>query len=134
MRVLVADAGGALAASAVLALSPWGHEVEVARDGLEALRKARAANPHLVLARSGLGRLSALRLLSALRAGGGDLARAAFALVAGEGEGHLREEARRLGAIALLEAPLAASDLMRLVDRVEVARGGGARGPVATQA
>lgn len=125
MRILVADGGGAFAATATLALSPWGHDVEVARDGLEALRKARARRPDLVLARSVLGRMSGLRLLSALRAGGGELARSAFALVVGEGESHLAEEARRLGALAFLDAPLSASDLMRIVDRVEATAGGG---------
>jgi two-component system response regulator MprA len=119
MRILVADDAGTLGPTCIVFLAYWGHEVEVARDGLEALRKARAWRPDLVLAHAGLERLDGVRLLSALRAGGG-LPDTEVALVGAEG--HVREMARRLGAAGFLDAPLVVPELARLVERVAAGR------------
>lgn len=117
MKVLLADGGGALAAACAGALRSWGHEVEVAQDGVEALRRARATRPDLVLARDRLERLGPLPLLAALRAGGG-LERTAFVLVVPREDPHARDEARALGATGFLGAPLAVAELSRLVERL----------------
>jgi CheY-like chemotaxis protein len=128
VRILVADDTGALAATALVFLSYWGHDVQVACDGVEALRKARAWRPELVLARVNLERMGGLCLMSALRAGG-SLAGTEFVLVGPREERH---RAQVLGAAAFLEAPLAVPELARAVARVAAlreARAGQASGP-----
>lgn len=111
MKVLVADDGGALAAAAAAC---WG-EVEVAADGLDALRRARARPPDLVLAPARLGRMSGVALLAALRAGGPR--GVAFVLVAAPEDRVARDRARALGATAVLDGPVAVSDLARVAAR-----------------
>jgi CheY-like chemotaxis protein len=110
--VLVADDGGALAAAAIAC---WGEGVEVAADGLDALRRARARPPDLVLAPARLGRMSGVSLLAAIRAGGPG--GTAFVLVAGPEDRAARERARLLGATAVLEAPVDVADLARVALR-----------------
>jgi CheY-like chemotaxis protein len=112
MRVLVADDVGDLSAAAVAC---WGEQVEVAADGLDALRRARARPPDLVLAPARLGRMSGVSLLAAIRAGGPR--GAAFVLVADRAERAARERARLLGASAILDVPLDAGDLARVAVR-----------------
>lgn len=129
MRILAAGGPEVLGAAALAALGSWGHEIEVVRDGLDALRRARAHPPGLVVAGPGLARLEPLGLLAALRAGGGAAARAAFVLVGPPGR-QAAEEARRLGAMGCLPSPVSVADLLRLVDRAAAgAPAGAARGP-----
>ena len=115
MRVLVADDRGILAPTCLVFLAWWGHEVEVARDGFEALRKARAWRPDLVLAPVRLERMGGLSLLAALRAGG--LRDAAVVLVGGADDPVSPERALRLGATAVVAEPLTATQLGRILDR-----------------
>ena len=123
MRILVADDAGTLAPTCIVFLAYWGHEVEVARDGFEALRKARAWRPDLVIARATLDRLDGLRLLSTVRAGGG--LEETDVVLAGA-DAPVREIARRLGVAGFLETPLVVPELARAVART-AARLGAAR-------
>jgi CheY-like chemotaxis protein len=103
MKVLVADDRGLLAPTCLVFLSWWGHQVEVAGDGFEALRRARAWRPDLVLAPFRLERMGGLSLLAALRAGGPREAR--VVLVVAEGDDPAApERALALGAAGVLEA------------------------------
>ena len=113
MRVLIADDRGILAPTCLVFLSWWGHEVEVAREGFEALRKARVWRPDLVLAPIRLERMGGLSLLAALRAGG--LRDTAVVLVGGGDDRVTPERALRLGAAAFVAEPLTVADLGRVL-------------------
>jgi CheY-like chemotaxis protein len=115
MRILVADDRGILAPTCLVFLAWWGHEVEVARDGLEALRKARAWRPDLVLAPVRLERMGGLSLLAALRAGG--LRETAVVLVGDEDDPVSPERALRLGATAVVPAPVTVAELGHVLER-----------------
>lgn len=127
MRVLVADDSGALAATAIVFLAWWGHDVEVVHDGIEALRRARAWPADVVLTRARLERMDGLSLLAALRAGGG-LAAPAVLLVGSGEDASARARAAQLGAAGFLPTPLVVADLARLLDRLREARAPGAAG------
>jgi CheY-like chemotaxis protein len=66
MKVLIADAAGALTPASVVLLSMWGHDVAVATDGPDALRRARAWSPDVVLVESRLERMGGLALAAAI--------------------------------------------------------------------
>ena len=116
MKVLVADDRGLLAPTCLVFLSWWGHQVEVAGDGFEALRKARAWRPDLVLAPFQLERMGGLSLLAALRAGGPREARVVLVVAEGD-DPAVPERALALGAAGVLEAPVGAADLGRVLER-----------------
>ncbi len=115
MKILVADDRGVLAPTCIVFLAYWGHEVEVAHDGLEALRKARAWKPDLILAPARLERMDGLSLLAALRAGG--LRETEFVMIGTEEDRFAWQRARQLGASAFLDAPLAVADLAAVIAR-----------------
>lgn len=117
MRVLVADDTGAVAPTAIVFLAWWGHEVEVVHDGIEALRKARAWRPDVVLATVRLERMDGLSLLAALRAGGE--VRDTHVVIVGPGaDVHARTRSAHLGAAAYLASPVAVGDLARVLERL----------------
>lgn len=129
MKILIADHGGALeAAELSMVLAAGGHEVQVAQDGLQALRTARAWSPDLLLAPVHLPRMDGLALTAALRALGGGGA-PAVVLLGPDGDHHTRSRGRALGVAAYLPLPLQPAALLQVVWRVERA----ALGPPAPQ-
>ena len=123
MKVLVADERGDLAPSCIIFLAYWGHEVAVVRDGLAALRKARAWRPDLIVAPVELGRMDGLTLAAALKAAErSSPAPTAIALAGPRGDEAARRQALAMGAVAYLELPLAVVALAEAVRRVEEAR------------
>jgi two-component system response regulator MprA len=128
MKVLVADDRGVLAPTCLVFLSWWGHQVEVVGDGFEALRKARAWRPDLVLAPFRLERMGGLSLLAALRAGGPREAKVVL-VVAAHDDPVAPERALALGAAGVLEAPVGAADLRRVLERCALTEASTARLP-----
>ena len=100
-------------------------EVQAVRDGVDALRLARAWSPALVLAAVGLPRMDGLALTAALGALGAHPA-TAIVLVGLEDDFHARSRGRELGIAAYLPLPLDPAALLRAVWRVErAAQAGG---------
>ncbi len=120
MRILVADDTGSLAATCILFLAYWGHEVEIAQDGLAALRRARAWHPDAILSRVALPVMDGLTLAAATRA---DPRLSDVAVVlAGPGDDFARLRARELGVTDYLTTPLVVAELQRLMTRVSEAQ------------
>jgi len=71
MRILVADDCRDTAETFALLLSSWGHEVETAYDGAEALARAEAACPEVALLDVAMRPLSGADVARRLRAKGG---------------------------------------------------------------
>ncbi|HEX4882664.1 MAG TPA: ATP-binding protein [Casimicrobiaceae bacterium] len=68
LRVLVVDDNADIAESTAMLLRMLGHDVETALDGLEAIERARATGPDVVLLDIGLPRMSGYDVARALRA------------------------------------------------------------------
>jgi CheY-like chemotaxis protein len=120
MRILVADQAGDLAPPCIVFLSYWGHEVEVVRDGISALRTARSWRPDLVLAPVELERMDGLTLAAALRVAG--RSSPVEVVLAGPPSAAARERALDAGAVGYLETPLSVVALANTVRRVEESR------------
>ena len=117
MKVLVADGDGALAAAGVVFLSMWGHEVAVATDGLDALRKARAWKPDVVVAEMRLARMDGVALTAAI--GTSAETHATRVVVSCRpGDDHLRRIAEGLGAAACVGSPIDVGELGRVLARL----------------
>jgi len=124
MRVLIADESGDVAASGLVFLTLWGHEVETARDGLEALRRIRTSSLDLVVAAAALPRMDGLSLAAAIRARAET--RHVAVIVAGGEESATPLRAAEIGASAWLPLPLVVSQLQQVVARLAAARERGA--------
>jgi len=128
MKILLADGAEALGAELSGLLAAGGHEVQTVRDGVSALRVARAWSPELVLAEVHLPRMDGLALTAALGALGAHPA-SAVVLVGLEDDFHARSRGRELGIAAYLPVPLDAAALLQAVWRVERAAQAGAPPP-----
>ncbi|HEX7487500.1 MAG TPA: response regulator [Anaeromyxobacteraceae bacterium] len=119
MRILVADDTGSLAATCIVFLAYWGHEVEIAQDGLAALRRARVWHPHVILSRVALPVMDGLTLAAATRADPrlGDVA----VVLAGPPDDFARMRARDLGVTGYLATPLVVAELQQLMNRLSEA-------------
>jgi len=132
MRVLIADDNGSLAPSSLIFLALWGHEVETARDGLEALRKVRSWRPDLVLAGVSLERMDGLSLTAAIRARL-ETRHVEVVLASGVEDPVARRRSEEVGAFAWIPLPLVIPDLQRVLARLRATGGtvggeGGVRG------
>jgi len=117
VTVLIADGSGAIAAPGLVFLSLWGHDVETAADGLEALRKVRAHAPDLVLASLDLARMDGLSLTAALRANPATRhVPVVLATEAGDSQGRRRIAA--VGADGCVASPLDVPELQRAMGRL----------------
>lgn len=120
-RVLVADDDPDLRASLVEALVADGFEIVQARDGQELLATLGAAlkgdlEPiDLLVSDDCMPGFSGMQVLAGLRAAGCPLP---VILVTAFGDTQLREEARRLDAVAVLEKPFDWDDLRLAVLRI----------------
>jgi DNA-binding response OmpR family regulator len=120
MKILLADDSGALGAELSAVLGAGGHEVQLAQDGVTALRAARAWSPALVLAAVDLPRMDGLALTAALGVLGGE--RPPVVVLCGRpADFHARSRGRTLGVAAYLPLPLDVSALLRVVWRAEKA-------------
>jgi two-component system, OmpR family, KDP operon response regulator KdpE len=132
MRILIADGDGALAPTCLVFFAYWGHEVEVALNGLAALRRAHSWEPDVVVSEVALDRMDGLSLTAAIQADA--RLRGTVVVLAGPAEDvHARRRARDLGVHAYLSTPLVVKDLHRLVSRLAESRGASARGLIATR-
>jgi PAS domain S-box-containing protein len=95
-RVLIADDNEDAAASLAMLLELEGHEVATARDGVEALEKAREFQPHVVLLDLGMPRLGGLETATRLRASHSGRPLLIVALT-GRGQAGDRERTRQAG-------------------------------------
>jgi CheY-like chemotaxis protein len=93
-------------------LSLWGHVVETAADGLEALRKVRARTPDLVLASLALDRMDGLSLTAALRANP-STRHVAVVLATETGDVQGRKRIAAVGADGCVASPLDVPELLR---------------------
>lgn len=120
-RVLVADDDPDLRASIVEALAADGFEIAQARDGQELLATLGAAlkgdlEPiDLLVTDNCMPGFSGMQVLAGLRAAGCQLP---VILVTAFGDTQLRDEARRLDAVAVLEKPFDWDDLRLAVLRI----------------
>jgi two-component system CheB/CheR fusion protein len=113
-RVLIVDDNVDAAKSMEMIVRAWGHPVEIARDGPEALAIAERFQPEIALVDIGLPGMNGYELASRLRA---DLARSNVKLVAvtGYGRDSDRIAARAAGFDAHLTKPADIADLERLL-------------------
>lgn len=129
MRILIVDHSGLLQGAELSAvLGAGGHEVRLVRDGIDALRVARAWPAELVVASVHQPRMDGLALVAALRALGGAAA-PEVVLCGPEQHHHARARARELGAAAYLTLPLQPTPLLQVLWRLEQA----ARAPAPPQ-
>jgi two-component system chemotaxis response regulator CheY len=112
VNVLIADGSGAIAAPGIVLLTLWGHVVETALDGLEALRKVRARAPDLVLASLALDRMDGLSLTAALRANPATR-HVQVVLATGAEDVQGRKRIAEVGADGFVVSPLDAPGLLR---------------------
>lgn len=113
-RILIADDEPSSRQGLAELLKRWGHEVEEARDGSEALKRAMEQNPDLVITDLVMPNMDGLWLLRSLREELGDIP---VVLLTGRGTIDSAVEAIREGAYDFLEKPVDASRLRMIVNR-----------------
>jgi two-component system, NtrC family, response regulator HydG len=113
-RILVADDDEASRRGLKMLLSRWDYEVEEAADGREALEKAKAFRPALVVTDLVMPALGGLDLLRALRA---ELPLAAVIVLTGHGTADAAASAMKEGAYDYLTKPVDVARLRILVQK-----------------
>lgn len=113
-RILIADDESASRKALAELLERWGHEVQEAADGAEALRRAMEYQPDLVITDLVMPNMDGLWLLRSLREELGDVP---VVLLTGRGTIDSAVEAIREGAYDFLEKPVDSSRLRVLVER-----------------
>ncbi|HET6726274.1 MAG TPA: ATP-binding protein [Gammaproteobacteria bacterium] len=114
-RVLVVDDNEDIAESMALLLRLEGHEVQIARDGLEAIETARTMRPDAILLDVGLPKLNGYEACQHIRSQpwGKDL----FVIAAtGWGQAEDRQRASSAGFSAHLTKPIDHAELARLLE------------------
>ncbi len=106
--VLIVDDEPEVTAAFAAVLAPEGYRVVIASDGLEALRRAEEAQPHIVLLDINLSGWDGLRLLGSLQALAPD---ASIIIVSGYLDAVTEEIAMDRGAKACLAKPVSATAL-----------------------
>lgn len=115
-RVLVVDDSRDAVEMLVDLLNGWGHEVAVASDGVEALERAAAFVPEVVLLDIGLPRLDGYEVARRLRSARAEPAPLLVA-VTGYGQEDDRRRAADAGFDGLLVKPVAVRDLREVIER-----------------
>jgi CheY-like chemotaxis protein len=111
-RILLVDDDVRLRQVIQTVLEDEGLLVEVAGDGLEAVARASARRPALIILDMGLPSLNGQGVASALRAAYGTQVAPILTITAG---GKAAESARRVGAYAFLSKPFELEDLLTAV-------------------
>ena len=107
-KVLVVDDDATTRGALAQLLQMWGYQPETASDGMEALEKARSSRPMIVISDLRMPRMGGMEFLSALRCGSPHVR---CIIITSDGSWETAAQARRLGAVDLLEKPV---DLHRL--------------------
>lgn len=104
MRVLVTDDSRVMRQIVIRTLRQAGYEWDIveASDGQEALTKARAESPDLILSDWNMPEMSGIELLRALRAAGIGIP---LGFVTSESSAEMREQAAAAGALFLVAKP-----------------------------
>ncbi len=120
LRVLIVDDNVDAAEMLGEILARWGHAIEVATDGPDALDKARSFQPQLVLLDIGLPGMDGYEVASELQAEAAATGVASGTLVAvtGYGQSSDRERTRHAGFAHHLVKPLQLTDVLRVVEAV----------------
>ena len=113
-RVLIADDDAASRGGLAALLSGWGYAVEQAGDGSEALDKARAAQPSVVISDLVMPRMGGLDLLRSLTE---ELPFAAVILLTGQGSIDTAVAAMKEGAYDFLTKPVEVARLKLLIPK-----------------
>ena len=113
-KVLVADDDAASRSGLAALLSGWGYAVEQAADGAEALDKARAAHPAVVISDLVMPGMDGLELLRALTE---EVPFAAVILLTGQGSIDTAVAAMKEGAYDFLTKPVEVSRIKLLIPK-----------------
>ena len=113
-KVLIADDDGASRSGLAALLSGWGYAVEQAADGAEALDKARAAHPAVVISDLVMPGMDGLELLRALTE---EVPFAAVILLTGQGSIDTAVAAMKEGAYDFLTKPVEVSRIKLLIPK-----------------
>ena len=113
MRILVVDDNVDAAESLALILRMQGHDVQVAHNGVDALRIADATNPEVVLLDIGLPGMDGYEICRQLREG--SLADARIIAMTGYGQERDRQRSVEAGFDAHTVKPVAIADLLALL-------------------
>jgi CheY-like chemotaxis protein len=117
LRVLVVDDQPAVAEVVADSIQYAGHEiVGIARDGVEAVERAKELKPDLVVMDISMPRMNGVEAMKAILAAG---AAKRVLLMSGEYRslGVTRDEMMRHGASAFMEKPFNVGDLFDMLDR-----------------
>jgi DNA-binding NtrC family response regulator len=113
-RILVADDEAEVRGALAELLAGWGHAVDVAADGQEALKKATETRPDVVVSDLVMPRLDGIWLLRALR---DELPEVPVVFLTGRASIDAAVEAIREGAYDFLEKPVDPARLRVTIDR-----------------
>ncbi len=113
-RILVAEDQSAARKGLAALLTGWGYEVEEAADGEEALEKALALRPSVVITDLVMPKLDGLGLLKALQE---DLAFSSVIILTGQGTIDTAVSAMKQGAYDYLTKPLDTARLKVLIEK-----------------
>ena len=113
-RVLIADDDGASRSGLAALLSGWGYAVDQAADGAEALDKARATHPAVVISDLVMPGMDGLELLRALTE---EVPFAAVILLTGQGSIDTAVAAMKEGAYDFLTKPVEVSRIKLLIPK-----------------
>ena len=115
VKVLIAeDEPNALMGLAEL-ISGWGYQTDTARDGVEALEKALAWNPAIVVTDLKMPRLDGIGLLAKLAEEGSGMSNVAVVMLTAMGSIELAVDAMKLGAYDFLQKPVDATRLRTIL-------------------
>ena len=110
MKILVVDDSRVMRQIVIRTLREAGYdgaEIVEAEDGRDALEKARAEDPDLVLSDWNMPNVTGIELLQALRGSGSEVP---FGFVTWEGSPAARQKAADAGALFLIAKPFTADD------------------------
>jgi CheY-like chemotaxis protein len=119
MRILLVDDDEDIRAVLALVLAAAGHQVEQARDGVDALARLRRVVPDLMLLDMMMPRMDGEELLRTVRR---DRRLADVPVVLLSGHQSAREKAAELGADGCLVKPIELEDLVATIDRLAAPR------------
>lgn len=118
LYVLIADDSRVMRQIVIRTLRQAGYddwEIIEATDGQDALEKALAEQPDLILSDWNMPNMTGLQLLQALRAQGSDIP---LAFVTSEGSAEMREQAEANGALFLVSKPFTAESFREAIEPV----------------
>lgn len=113
-RILIADDNPDTCTILELVLKEWGYEIELARDGLDALNKAEKFRPAIIISDVRMPKLNGIELVRALRQ---SLPYCAVILITAHADIGLAVEAIKEGAVDYIPKPVNHQKLKSLLDK-----------------